>query len=107
MDRIRLLPAREFYEFGYLQEANRRFFHPLGLSIAVQETDEGIEYVGIVDYRDEELPLTLAISEEEVEEALNAKERIDNEIVKRADARMDVFGNIQEPIEYDRKVQID
>ena len=31
----RILPPDELISEGYLQEANRRFFHPLGLALAV------------------------------------------------------------------------
>lgn len=30
-----MITNREFIEMGYLQEANRQFFHPLGLALAV------------------------------------------------------------------------
>lgn len=33
------LTLQEFRDGGYLQEANRRFFHPLGLALSV-ETDD-------------------------------------------------------------------
>jgi hypothetical protein len=31
----------EFQDFGFLQEANRKFFHPLGLALTVIIDDEG------------------------------------------------------------------
>jgi hypothetical protein len=42
----------EFRESGYLQEANRLFFHPLGLALEVIVDDDGNEVLGgIWDYR--------------------------------------------------------
>jgi hypothetical protein len=35
------MDLREFMELGYLQEANRRFFHPLGLALFARVNDHG------------------------------------------------------------------
>jgi hypothetical protein len=43
---IPFLSPKEFRDFGYLQEANRLFFHPLGLALAVDVDDNG-EVTGI------------------------------------------------------------
>ena len=44
----------EFRERGYLQEANRRFFHPLGLALEVVCEEDGSERLGgIWDSRDD------------------------------------------------------
>ncbi len=52
---LKKMSIREFVEKGFLQEANRRFFHPLGLCLVVQEdTDAGdFNLAGIYDYRDD------------------------------------------------------
>jgi hypothetical protein len=50
------MDLREFYELGFLQEANRLFFHPRGLALEMNfddETDE-VTISGIWDYRDDE-----------------------------------------------------
>lgn len=39
-DGVKRMDIGEFVEAGYLQEANRQFFHPLGLALAV-ESDDG------------------------------------------------------------------
>ncbi|MFW6079564.1 MAG: hypothetical protein ACODAE_08085, partial [Gemmatimonadota bacterium] len=36
---------------AYIQEANRTFFHPLGLSIAVRVDDDGLALAGMFDCR--------------------------------------------------------
>jgi len=42
-DEIKRINIKEFCEFGFLQEANRLFFHPLGLALeATIEWPEGI-----------------------------------------------------------------
>lgn len=48
------IDIKEFREKGYLQEANRRFFHPLGLALEVIVEEDGSERLGGVwDYRDD------------------------------------------------------
>jgi hypothetical protein len=51
------MSIKEFVEFGFLQEANRRFFHPLGLALVAEtkENDAGMEWVlaGVVDGRND------------------------------------------------------
>lgn len=41
---------KEFREKGYLQEVNRRFFHPLGMALQVKDNEDGDEILaGIQD----------------------------------------------------------
>lgn len=54
--RINYLDLNEFRNDGFLQEANRKFFHPLGLAISVIVDDETGEVTGlgpVWDYRDD------------------------------------------------------
>lgn len=47
---MKKITAAEFRDAGYLQEVNRRFFHPLGLAMYVDpETDE----MGVFDDRED------------------------------------------------------
>ena len=50
--KINRMDVKEFAEFGFLQEVNRQFFHPLGLALEV-EIHKGDKYKlgGIWDYR--------------------------------------------------------
>lgn len=52
---VKRMNIKEFLEEGYLQEANRRFFHPLGLALEVIIDDDTGEYKlgGVWDYRDD------------------------------------------------------
>ena len=53
-DKIKRIDIKEFREQGFLQEANRLFFHPLGLALEVVIEDDGTERLGGVwDYRDD------------------------------------------------------
>ena len=45
---VDLMDIAEFVEFGYLQEVNRRFFHPLGLMLVVSRDSNGhVSLLGI------------------------------------------------------------
>jgi len=51
---IKRMDIAEFREKGFLQEANRLFFHPLGLALEIVIEDDGTERLGgIWDYRDD------------------------------------------------------
>lgn len=53
-DETKRIDIKEFREAGYLQEANRRFFHPLGLALEIVVDDDGSERLGGVwDYRED------------------------------------------------------
>lgn len=69
----------EFRKLGYLQELNRLFLHPLGLSLFVIVEDEtGNEIIGgIKDYREEGIIFDPEL--EKTEEFLKRKYFIENE----------------------------
>jgi hypothetical protein len=53
-DKTGRIDIKEFREIGFLQEANRLFFHPLGLALEVtQDADDSERLSGIWDYRDD------------------------------------------------------
>ena len=53
-NQIKKIDIKEFREKGYLQEVNRRFFHPLGLALEVEINSLGQERLGgIWDYRND------------------------------------------------------
>ena len=35
MEKIKRIDIKKFAEMGFLQEANRKFFHPLGLALEI------------------------------------------------------------------------
>lgn len=54
MSDVKRMDIKEFREKGFLQEANRQFFHPLGLALEIVIDDDGNESLGGVwDYRDD------------------------------------------------------
>jgi hypothetical protein len=51
---MKYIDIKEFREKGFLQEANRLFFHPFGLALEIIQDDDGVERLGgIWDYRDD------------------------------------------------------
>ena len=55
MTAIKRMDIKAFRNRGYLQEANRLFFHPLGLAleVIVDEEDGSVKLGGIWDSRDD------------------------------------------------------
>jgi hypothetical protein len=54
MSEIKYLDIKEFQQKGLLFEANRQFFHPLGLALEINTDEDGKTYLsGIWDYRDD------------------------------------------------------
>ena len=48
------IDIKEFRSEGYLQEVNRRFFHPLGMALYINQDKDGNETLGgIFDSRDD------------------------------------------------------
>ena len=97
------IDIKEFRESGYLEEVNRRFFHPIGLAMAVHVDDEGVETIaGIYDDREDPEGWIMGYSswpDPDVQRA-RARERamfIDAERNKRAMARFTKFGWITQP----------
>lgn len=74
---IKYISAREFRDEGYLQEANRRFFHPLGLALEMHWPKDGEDdrafISGVWDYRDDPEGIYFTLDSEEFEEAFIAK----------------------------------
>jgi len=91
MTTINRMDIKEFREFGFLQEANRLFFHPLGLALEVMIDDEtGEECLGgIWDYRDD--PEGMAFGDGTIQQS-----KIDNVEklrLSKVASRKQLFGN--------------
>jgi len=86
----KFMDLQEFADKGYLQEANRMFFHPLGIALAIsRDTDTGkvISLYGIQDYRDE--PGGMVFDEFDQEKV----EFIKSEIKRREQERIGKLGS--------------
>jgi hypothetical protein len=93
----------EFQELGYLQEVNRRFFHPLGLALQIIQEDDGAKrFGGVWDCRNE--PDGIIFGFEYLDEERKAifrhkKEFIEKELKKRKAARERLLGAIIEAVD--------
>jgi hypothetical protein len=122
---IKYIPISEFRERGYLQEANRIFFHTVGIALVVSQFKwyEGFlhhlvaavkmlipgtpkeEITGVWDYREDSEGMYYDFAHMHSEcnpcritEALLKQMHIEAEIFKRRETREKMFGNYIEPI---------
>ena len=96
---IEKITVAEFRELGYLQELNRLFLHPLGLALEAVLNDDGTESFGEVwDYRDDDEGMWYdeCMFDDEFKE--RAK-RIEQEIIRHGQARMEKLGYVIQPYE--------
>lgn len=89
------MTKRDFIELGYLQEANRCFFHPLGLALELDNPEANLDEdlghsLSIVDGRDNPPGFIFAPGLLDREKA----EGIAEEFVNRAGIRIRLFGHI-------------
>jgi hypothetical protein len=89
---IKHMDIKEFHEQGFLQEANRQFFHPLGLALEVRVTEgtdgtDGKKLGGIWDYRDDPEGMLFGQDVDPVK-AANVKKLHD----EKAKVRMERYG---------------
>lgn len=93
--KVKRIDIAEFREKGYLQEANRQFFHPLGLALEILIYDDGkVTLGGVWDYRDD--PEGMFFGPDEINED-KAKHVADLRESKRTVREKEV-GNIVQPI---------
>ncbi len=92
---VRRIDIKEFRQFGFLQEANRRFFHPLGLALEVVVDEEtGSESLGGVwDYRDD--PEGILFGEDGIDE--EKVERVRKLQHEKSESRLKCLGYIVQP----------
>lgn len=89
-DDIKRMDIKEFREVGFLQEANREFFHPLGLALEIEEHADGTMTLGGVwDYRDD--PEGMVYAPGVLDPA--KVEAVDQERRSHEDARCRLFGS--------------
>lgn len=98
MSEIKKIDIREFLEFGYLQEVNRQFFHPLGLALEVNIDDKTGKYSlgGIWDYRQD--PEGIVFGNLASDEATQKAQKIKAEDIRISKTRCELLGFIIQPI---------
>lgn len=93
---VKYISAKEFRDEGYLQEANRRFFHPLGLALEMtwdssgEESDERAFISGVWDFRDDPEGIYFTLDNVDFEEAFVAKaENVQQQWINRRRPRVE------------------
>lgn len=96
--KLKTLPHDELIDAGYLHEVNRRFFHPLGLALAVYFPDDDEEdnetSLMVLDYRWS--PEGMIFGDDTFDPEKTAK--VQKEWDRRAQARMKELGYVIQPV---------
>lgn len=97
---IKYLPFGELLEGGYLQEANRRFFHPLGLALEVVVDDNGnvTGLGGVWDYRDSPDGIVFRILDDAFETFQKKADKVQTELDEKWRNRKERLGYAIQPI---------
>ncbi len=92
---VKKIDINEFREIGYLQEVNRRFFHPLGLALEISQDEDGGPWRlgGVWDYRDDPEGILFRGTPDLAAKA----DFIDREWEKREPARVARLGYMVQP----------
>lgn len=92
------MSLKDFVESGFLQEVNRKFFHPMGIALSVTADKKGIfqGFGPILDYRDH--PHGILFKEIDPEMILKAQ-TVENHRYKTAKIRFRQLGYITQPLE--------
>lgn len=93
---IKYIDLQEFRESGFLQEANRLFFHPRGLAMSVEVDDDGhvTALGGIWDYREDAEGITYGDDQITQEKA----ELVETERIRHLAVRSEMFGGSVQPV---------
>jgi len=93
MSDLKYIDAKEFMDIGFLQEANRLFFHPRGLAMEVVKNDDGTyRYGKIWDYRDD--PEGIIFDNLGSQEARDKADRVNDEVYKHRAHRIALLGTV-------------
>ena len=99
------MSIKEFVDAGILQEANRRFFHPLGLALSVRIDHAKDNYAleGIWDYRHD--PEGILFSEKVIrsKETTNKASKFSRFRVRKASKRKSLLGFVIQPLPKPKK----
>jgi hypothetical protein len=93
------LPVKDFRAGGFFQEANRQFFHPLGLALVISTNEQGEEFIaGIWDGRTD--AEGFLFPPEYLKQAVAAEraKHVEAERLKHAGARDKMFGSSIQPV---------
>jgi hypothetical protein len=99
MTEVKRIDIKEFRELGYLFEANRQFFHPLGLALEINIDDKGNETLsGVWDYRDDPEGMLYDDKLMSSDAAKTKFEFVNTQFEEKAKYRLEKFGFDVQPI---------
>ena len=82
---VKWMDIKEFRERGYLQEVNRGFFHPLGMSLVIEINEDGTETLkGLWDYRDDPEGIIYTDETLNTQESVKKRKNILKELSEKA-----------------------
>jgi hypothetical protein len=91
-DVVKHMDIKEFHELGFLQEANRQFFHPHGLALEIRVSEDGSESLGgIWDCRED--PEGVVFGNGGYGDSMDRARAVDAERVRHFEHRCKLFGN--------------
>ena len=93
-----IIPASELIALGYVQEANRKFFHPRGIALAVDPTVTGGFYAQFYDARDDPEGYYFAKETLNTSEARRKADNMAERMLIHSSARINLFGYPIQPI---------
>lgn len=89
------MDIKKFREFGFLQEVNRQFFHPLGLALEISRDEDGTEWLsGVWDYRDDDVGMAYEENTLNQEKADNVEKLRQSKVANR----LNELGYVIQPI---------
>lgn len=92
-DEIKKMDFDEFWKLGFVQEANRLFFHPRGLAIEINvEEGKAIGLGGVWDYRDDPEGILFGDDVLKNPESLERAKRVTAELERHIPAREALLG---------------
>lgn len=93
---IKHIDLQEFRDSGFLQEANRLFFHPRGLAMSIEVDDDGhVAALGdIWDYRED--PEGIAYGDDQMTE--EKAQLVEAERIRHLAVRSEMFGGSVQPV---------
>lgn len=96
---VRRVDGFELQRLGILQEANRRFFHPIGLSLGWLDDDDTVV---VFDCRDLPEGDSFAPGFLDPDASKMRADYVDGEIASRAPRRLTVLGAVIQPLEHEQ-----
>jgi len=64
---LKFMTAEEFQRLGFLQEVNRRFFHPYGIALGITKFPDGTMAIGPI-FDDREDPEGIRFSDDQIDD---------------------------------------